>query len=119
MVVSPEFFNEAEHIFKDLGVKIVTGQRGFIGLASDTESWLHEKIISWVSAVEKISKVAVDEPQAAFVALSKSVQNEWLFIQRVVAQSESAFSPLSDAIKHHFIPSLFGSSCLHVDLPSI
>jgi len=119
LVVSPEFFDEAEHIFKDFGVKIVTGQRflgGFIGLASDTESWLHEKIISWVSAVEKLSKVAVDEPQAAFVALSKSVQNEWLFIQRVVAQSESTFSPLSDAIKHHFIPSLFGSSCNELEI---
>ena len=85
-------------------------------MASDTESWLHEKIRSWVSAVEKLSKVAVDEPQAAFVALSKSVQNEWLFIQRVVAQSESAFSPLSDAIKHHFIPSLFGSSCNELEI---
>ena len=119
LVISPEFFDEAEHIFKDLGVKIVTGQRflgGFIGLASDTESWLDEKIRSWVSAVEKLSKVAVDEPQAAFVALSKSVQNEWLFIQRVVAQSESAFSPLSDAIKHHFIPSLFGSSCNELEI---
>ena len=25
LVISPEFFDEAEHIFKDLGVKIVTG----------------------------------------------------------------------------------------------
>ena len=26
LVVSPEFFNKGEHIFKDIGVEIVTGQ---------------------------------------------------------------------------------------------
>jgi hypothetical protein len=66
--------------------------------------------------VKKLSHVASVEPQAAFVALSKSVQNEWLFVQRVVANSENTFSALSDAIKLQFIPNLFGSSCNELEL---
>jgi hypothetical protein len=34
---------------------------------------LNEKVQKWVEAVEKLSKVAINEPQGAFVALSKSL----------------------------------------------
>ena len=113
IIVHPDFILQANDIFRDLGIKVVTGQRflgGYIGTASDVECWLENKIASWVAAVEKLSNVAVHEPQAAFVALSKSVQNEWLFIQRVISDSHLAFTSLSDAIKIRFLPALFGSS---------
>ena len=43
------------------------------------------------------------------MALSKSVQNEWLFIQRVMSNCQSVFKILSNVIKTRFLPSLFGS----------
>ena len=48
------------------------------------------------------------EPHAAFIALSKSIQNEWLYVQRVVADSEYAFIPLQQIIKNLFFPNLSG-----------
>jgi hypothetical protein len=60
--------------------------------------------------------IAIHEPQAAFVALSKSVQNEWLFIQRVVSNCQLAFTCLSDAIKLRFLPNLFGSALNDMEL---
>ena len=119
LIVHPDFILQADNIFRDLGIKVVTGQRflgGFIGTASDVECWLQGKIASWVAAVEKMSHVAIHEPQAAFVAFSKSIQNEWLFIQRVVSNCQLAFTSLSDAIKIHFLPSLFGSSLNDLEL---
>jgi len=41
----------------------------------------------------KLSYVAKKDPHAAFVALSKSLQNEWSFIQRVVQGDDDSFSP--------------------------
>jgi hypothetical protein len=111
IVVHPSYVNEATSVFSDFGVKIVTGQRflgGFVGSEFDLEIWLNDKVKKWVEDVEKLSRVAKSEPQAAFVALSKSLQNEWLFIQRVVAKSEIAFSPLKEIIQDHFLPNLCG-----------
>jgi len=60
------------------------------------------------NAVKNLSNVALSEPQAAFIALSKSLQNKWLFIQRVIANSDIVFSPLKDEIQNVFLPNLCG-----------
>ena len=99
MIVHPDHIKEAEVIFQDLHLNIVTGHRflgGFIGSYDDIQSWLMAKIDTWVQSVKKLSNVAKMEPHAAFIALSKSVQNEWLFVQRVVADSAFAFIPLQE-----------------------
>jgi len=82
----------------NIHVKIVTGHRfldGFIGSSEDIQSWIGHvsKIDKWTQSVKKLSDAAKLEPHAAFVALSKSIQNEWLYVQRVVADSEYAFIP--------------------------
>ena len=62
----------------------------------------------WTQSVKKLSDAAKLEPHAAFIALSKSIQNEWLYVQRVVADSEYAFIPLQQIIKNLFFPNLSG-----------
>ena len=46
-------------------------------------------------------------PQAAFGALSKSLQFQWSYLQRVVPNCESSFENLSNALKDIFWPALF------------
>ena len=82
---------------------------GFIGSSDDTEQWLNDQIQKWIQSVEKLSKVARTQPQAAFVAMTKSLQMEWTFIQRVMKNSEVNFIPLKRAIIDNFLPDLFGS----------
>ena len=69
---------------------------------------LGSKIDKWTQSVKKLSDAAKLEPHAAFVTLSKSIQNEWLYVQRVVADSEYAFIPLKEIIKNLFLPNLSG-----------
>jgi hypothetical protein len=57
-----------------------------------------------------MSKAAELQPQAAFVAFSKSLQAEWIFLQRVISGSEDLFKPLRFAIVSSFLPSLCGFS---------
>ena len=119
IVVHPNYLHDAAIIFDDLGIKVVTGHRflgGFIGSEVDSKDWLGSKVDSWVDAVVKLSSAAILEPQAAYVALSKSVQNEWLFIQRVLSSSQDAFEALSRVIKTKFLPNLFGITLTDLDI---
>ena len=112
LVVHPDYIDTAREIFKDLKLNIVSGKRflgGFIGSSDDTEQWLNDQIQKWIQSVEKLSKVARTQPQAAFVAMTKSLQMEWTFIQRVMKNSEVNFIPLKRAIIDNFLPDLFGS----------
>ena len=55
-------------------------------------------------------KAAESQPQAAYVALSKSLQFEWTYLQRVLPDCANHFSPLRDIINESFWTSLFGCS---------
>ena len=46
-------------------------------------------------------------PQAAFGALSKSLQFQWSYLQRAVPNCESSFENLSNALNEIFWPALF------------
>ena len=48
------------------------------------------------------------EPQATYAALTKSFQNEWTFLQRVVAGCDQAFRDLEYTLFSQFLPVLFG-----------
>ena len=52
----------------------------------------------------KLSYVAKKDPHAAFVELSKSLQNEWSFIQRVVQGDDDSFLSLKETICQKFLP---------------
>ena len=112
LIVHPDFVDKAEEMFKQLGIRVVTGRRflgGFIGGKEDVHQWLKQKIESWIGSVKKISNVAKTQPQAAFTGFTKSLQAEWAFIQQVMVDSEENFCPLREAINESFIPNLFAA----------
>ena len=49
----------------------------------------------WVKCVNKISQIANKDAHSAFVAVSKSLQNKWSFIQWVVNVDENSYYLLS------------------------
>ena len=66
-------------MFQHLGNKVVNSYRflgEFIGDRETTKQFLDNKITGWVNNLVKLSKAAESQPQAAFAALSKSMQFE-------------------------------------------
>ena len=61
------------------------------------DNFVRKKVAMWVDCVEKLSKAANKSPQAAYTALSKSLQCEWSYLQRVMHNCGDAFVPLQDA----------------------
>jgi hypothetical protein len=110
LVVAPEFVDTATGLFQDLGIQVVTGQRflgGFLGNDTGKQAYMEKKVQTWCAHVEKLSIAAKDQPQAAFSALTKSLQCEWSYCQRVVADSAAFFQPLEIALKEKFLPAIF------------
>eukprot|EP00731_Ephydatia_muelleri_P019543 Em0012g368a len=99
-----------ELVFGDLGVQVVNGHRflgGVIGDCMTVDNFVRKKVAMWVDCVEKLSKAATKSPQAAYTALSKSLQCEWSYLQRVMHNCGDAFVPLQDAIFKAFYPAWF------------
>ena len=110
LIVTPQFEDEARIFFGDLGVQIVNGHRflgGVIGDCMTADDFVRKKVAMWVDCVKKLSKAATKSPQAAYTALSKSLQCEWSYLQRVMVNCGGAFVPLQDEILKAFYPALF------------
>ena len=113
LVVHPDYIEPTQEIFKDFKINLVTGRKflgGFIGSADDVAEWFEQKVEGWVKSVIKISNAASTNPHTAYTAFTKSLQCEWIFLQRVMIDAGSFYSPIKLAIIDHFLPSLFGST---------
>jgi hypothetical protein len=113
LVVSAENRSAAEAAFDGLGVKIVDGQRflgGYIGSDEGRDIYVAKKIQDWCGFVDVLSRVATQQPQAAFSALARSLQNEWGYLQRVIPDCGDLFRPLESALAENFLPALFGDT---------
>lgn len=111
LVVKPNQETEAKTLFSDLKVSIVTSHRflgGVIGTKDAKINFVKEKVAMWVDCIKKLSNAAVKSPQAAYTSFTKSLQAEWIFTQRVVADATDEYNDLFSTIRQYFTPSLFG-----------
>ena len=111
VVVNECFHSEAESLFRGLGIRIVTGHRylgGFIGDSSQRTLFVQKKVNSWVDHVRVFSDIAVTQPQLAYVAVTRSLQHEWMFLLRVLKDCESLFCDLEFELASSFLPVIFG-----------
>ena len=65
-----------------------------------------EKVEKWVALIGKMTDIAADHPQAAYTALTRSVQCEWQYVQRTVVGCGPWFAPIEQALSERFLPAL-------------
>jgi len=113
IITQASSLDTAHRIFSKHGIQrdnIVTGHRhlgGFLGDNQSKELYVQKKIDLWVASIQKLSCATRRFPQEGLCALTKSLQMEWTFLQRVIPCYSSFFQPLEDAITSHFLPALF------------
>ena len=111
LVVNQYFKVEAEAIFSNLGVKVVTGNKflgGFVDNLSDQNSYVTFKVQKWEGHIKVLTSVATAQPQLAYAAFTKYLQHEWAILMHVVPGCRPLFQELEHAIQHHFLPTVFG-----------
>ena len=87
----------AEEFFRGIGTNIVTGSqylRFFFRDRSVKDSCLAEKVQGWKESVKTLLGVAYKHPQTAYAGLQKSLQQEWVFVQRDTPGIRDAFGPV-------------------------
>ena len=67
-------------------------------MQTDCQNWVQTKIDTWVNSVHALPEAAKPQPQASFIADTKSLQAEWTFIQRVIPNIDDLFQPLRTAV---------------------
>ena len=78
-----------------------------LGDISARDEFVSCKVRQWVSDCTHLAQLAVPQPQAAFAALTKCLQGEWVYLQRVIPGCDSLFSDLTDILRTSFLPALF------------
>ena len=73
--------------------------------------FVESKVNDWSRYVELLSSLATDQPQAAYIGLTRSLQSEWLFLQRVTPNCGNLFNTIENVLSTLFIPSLLGHNC--------
>ena len=84
LIVHPDWVEEANKLFCEFKVNVVTGHRflgGFVGRVEETEKWIHKKVQVWSKAIQNLSKAAQSQPHLPYISFTKSLQNEWSYIQ--------------------------------------
>ena len=117
---STYFLFDTEQLFSSLGIYVVCNHcylGGFVGEPVGQTTFVQDKVRQWIADVQKLSKIAKKQPQGAFVALPKSLQCEWQFLQHVVPGCGNFFTPLHDILASTFLPAVFScvvSLCEHL-----
>ena len=118
LIVSVSYKEKAQELFSDLGVKVVTHQQmlgGVIGDAIGKEMFVRAKVVKWLQDVHQLSRFAVTQPQASYAALTKSLQCEWNYLQRVVPDCVAFFGDLEHSLATQFFPTLFGTEVTPIE----
>ena len=104
--------NHAEMLFGKSGMTIECGGQRHLGavIGSDSfrASYVTDKVMKWVQDIKELSKIAVDEPQAALSAYNKAICHRWTYVQRTIPDIKELFQPLEDCIRDSFIPAVIG-----------
>ena len=107
--------DQAKELFEEFGVEIVQSKKflgGCLGESNEVKKFVKEKVDNWVNCVHNLAKVAEKYPQSAYVSFSKSLQCEWIYMQRVVPTSEDDFIGLRNAIQKVLMPAILGREVL-------
>ena len=87
----------------------------FVGTGTSQAVWLLPQIQKRVDGIKTLAQIAKKYPQAAYAGLTYSLQQEWLYMQRVLDVGNVAFEPLEDALRTHFLPALLGKKTIMHD----
>jgi len=75
--------HKARVLFHGTGVVITDSDRRHLGSALDTKeflnSYVQNKVSAWVGEIEKLSEIAITQPQAAYMAFARVLLHCWSY----------------------------------------
>ena len=88
---------------------MATGHRflgGFLGRSIEIQDYVLQKVRHWCAQIRVLAAVSVSQPQASFIALTRSLQSEWMFLMRVIPNCSPILAELEHCLYSCFLPAL-------------
>ena len=77
-----------------------------IGKKSFLESYLQQKVDTWIEELKLLSSIATTQPHSAFAAFTHGFSSRWTFLARTTSSIADLFKPLKETIRMIFLPKL-------------
>ena len=106
--------DEAALVFD--GTQIIISKEGkkYLGSAIGTqafiESYVQQKVTTWVEELERLSSIAITQPHAAFAAFIHGLTSKWMYLARTTPNIDVLIKPLEETIRKVFLPNLTGQN---------
>ena len=110
MTVHPNNIKAGKLFGRCHGFKVCTGAcylSVYIGDEKSKGSWLKTRKEKWERDIWSLSKTAEKYPQDNYAAANRTVQSEWIFLQRVKKDTGHAFAWMEKFLQETFLPCLF------------
>ena len=112
LVVKPEYFVEAKKLFQNYNIQITSDGRRHLGAAIGNiefvQSYVNEKLTSWIEELNRLSYIAQAQPHAAYTAFTHGLKHKYTYLMRTIPDISELLKPLDDAI-NNFVKSLFNN----------
>lgn len=112
LVVKKDHLDTAKDVFCDSNIQITTSGRPLLGAAIGSEefieSFIQEKVATWLSELSTLASFAASQPHAAYCAFTHGFVHKFNFICRVQSNICNLLQPVEDFIAHSLVPVLTG-----------
>ena len=84
-----------------------------IGKQTFIESYVQQKVTTWIDELDHLSSIAITQPHAAFAAFTHGVTSRWTYLARTTPNIEDLIKPLEETIRKVFLPNLTGQNAFN------
>ena len=110
LITKEDYLEQARQKFRNSAIKITTeGHRhlgAVVGNQENKESYVAEKVASWVKEIDMLSNISRTQHHATYSAFIHGLRHRYTYIMRTVPEISAILKPLDKAIDN-FITVLF------------
>ena len=111
--------NKANDLFQDLEIQITTEGQRLLGAVIGAESFKEEYVANldstWCLELEKLSSIAISQPQAAFIAFILGYRHKFTYYLRTIPNIADWLTPLEDLKATQLLPSILRQDISKID----
>ena len=114
LIVKQEYVQSAKGLFDGSGITVIADGDRYLGAAIGTRTYIEQyvknKISEFIGEVKILLAFALTQLHAAYSAFCHGLIGKWTYLARTIPHSSELFTPLENAIRTIFLPSLTDQS---------
>ena len=117
LIVKEGYKDEATSTFEGTQVVITEEGQKYLGsgIGKETfiESYVQQKVTTWIDELDRPSSISITQPHAAFTAFTHGLTSKWTYLARTTPNIEYLIKPLEETIRKVFLPKLTGQNAFN------